>query len=157
MSMAYVAVAVSVVTAAVGATSSYIQGENAEEVADYNAKVEENKAKQAANIGADEAAAQRARARKIMSAQAEGGAMSGVDLDYGTPLGLLVETAGVGEKEAQTVMTNAQRQAWGHKAQSELDKFEGKQAKQASYLNMAGSVLSSASSSYATGKGAKLW
>jgi mannitol-specific phosphotransferase system IIBC component len=152
--MAYVAVITAVITAAVSTTAAYQQSESAQDMADYNAEVEDMKAKDAANAGANAAGDARAKARKIIAAQVEAGGMSGVDTNYGTPMGLLVETAGIGEMEALTVMNNAQRQAWGHQAQSSLDTLKSKQEKQAGALNTFGTALSGATSAYGN---YKLW
>lgn len=155
--MAYVAVGISVLATAVSAYGAYSNAEAQKEQMDYNAKVEEIKAKDAANIGANDAADTRARARKIISTQIEAGSLSGLDMNYGTPLGLLVETAGLGEKEALTTMNNAQRQAWGHRSQAELDKFAGQAAMTAGTISAAGSILGGASSTYGVGQKSKLW
>lgn len=157
MSIAYVGVYIAGASLALSTYSAYQQGEDAQDVADYNAKVEEVKAKDALQIGADEAGDARQRARKIISGQIEGGAMSGVSTEYGTPLGLLVETAGIGEHEALTIVNNAQRQAWGHKTQSSLDRLEGQNAKRAGKLDTAGSALSGASGVINAGYKAGLW
>ena len=155
--IAYVGVGIAALSLVVGVAGAQQQAENAKDVADYNKAVEDLKAKDALQIGADEAAAARARARKIISGQIEGGAMSGVATDYGTPLGLLVETAGVGEHEALTIVNNAQRQAWGHQAQGRLDVIEGQNAKRAGTLNMAGSALSGATGVLNAGYKSGLW
>lgn len=150
-----------VVIAAVGAGTAgysvYAQGEAAEDTAEYNAEVARIKAADALQIGADEAADKRLKTRRLISSQIEGGAMSGVSTDYGTPLGLLTETAGIGEVEALTIVNNAQRQAWGHEAQSELDVLAGQNAKRKSRLDTLGTTLSGASSVYSTGRTSGLW
>lgn len=155
--IAYIGVTVAALSLGVGVYGSIQQGERDQDLADYNAEVERQKAADALQIGADEAADARARARKLISSQVEAGALSGVETDFGTPLGLLTETAGIGESEALTIVNNAQRQAWGHRAQSKLDIIAGKQAKTKSRLDAAGSALSGASSIFATGRQSGLW
>lgn len=156
-SMAWVGVAVAVIGAGISGYAAHEQGEQAEDLADYNAEIERQKAADALQIGADEAADARLKARRLISSQVEAGAMSGISTDFGTPLGLLTETAGVGEDEALTIVNNAQRQAWGHESQSNLDILAGKQAKTKSRLDMAGSALSGASSVYGAGRSSNLW
>ena len=155
--MAWVGVGLSALSAVIAGASAYAQADNNKHAAEYNSDIETKKAKDAANIGANEAADIRARTRKLIASQVESGAMSGVDVNYGSTLGLLVDTAGIGEKEALTVMNNAQRQAWGHTAQSQLDQFEAKQAGRARTLNTFGSAISGASSVYSTGAKSGLW
>lgn len=155
--IAYIGVAVASLSLGLGVYGNIRQGEAAEDLAEYNAEVERQKAADALQIGADEAGEARLRARKLISSQIEAGALSGVDTDFGTPLGLLTETAGIGEDEALTIVNNARRQAWGYRAQSRLDIIAGKQAKTKSRLDAAGSALSGASSIFATGRQSGLW
>jgi hypothetical protein len=154
--IAAIALAVSAIGAGVSTYSSIASGESQKEAADYNAEVGRQKAKDSMQRGAIEGAAQQDKARRIAAAQAEGAAMSGVRLDTGTPLSLMTETAGLGELDKLRVINNAQREAWGYQAQSNLDEYQGKAAQRAGYLNGAGTFLGSASSaagSYATFKG----
>lgn len=146
MSMAYVAVAITVVAAAVSAYGQYTAGENAKEAADYNAKVNDEKARDSLQRGADEASDIRARARRVASAQNESFAMSGVEGNTGTSLLLLQETAGMGELDALRTVNNSKREAWGFKSQSELDRFEGRSAKQAGIIGATGTMLNAAGS-----------
>lgn len=138
----------STIGAGVSMYSSVKSGEAQKDAADYNAEMSRMKAQDSLQRGAIEAAAKQDRARKIAGSQREGAAMSGVAVDSGTPLDLLVETAGLGELDARRTMNNAHREAWGLGAQADLDEFQGKTARTGGYLNAAGTFLSSAASSY---------
>lgn len=146
--VAYAAIAASVVGAGVSTYSAVKSGETQKDAAEYNAEMERRKAQDALQRGSIEASAKKDRARKIASTQAEGIAMSGVSASSGTALALLTETAGLGELDALRSVNNAQREAWGLKAQSVLDEFQGNAAQRAGYLNGAGTFLSSASNTY---------
>lgn len=143
---------IAAVAAVVGtgvATYSAIQSGNAQkDAADYNAEMQRRKAQDALQRGSIEASAKKDQARRLASTQAEGAAMSGVAINSGTPLALLTETAGIGELNALRTVNNAQREAWGLKAQATLDEFQGDAAQRAGYLNGAGTFLNGASSSY---------
>ncbi|GFE61924.1 hypothetical protein [Geobacter sp. AOG2] len=138
------AIVAAVATAASTATAAYSSvaaGENAKEVADYNAKVAENAARDANERGAIAAAEQRTKARQVIARQNAAMSAGGVDASTGTPLDLQTETAGVGELDALRVVNNAQRQAAGYKAQAGLEQFRGNAARTAGYFGAAGSIL----------------
>ena len=141
---AVIAAVSTVVSAGTAAYSSYAAGEAKEEAAEYNAEIAKQKSQEALQRGASEAAEKRDRARRLASTQVEGAAMSGVEVSSGTALDLLTETAGMGELDALRSVTNAQREAWGYQAQSELDLFEGRAASRAGKLNAAGTLLGAA-------------
>jgi hypothetical protein len=148
MSMAYVGVAVAVIGAAMSAYSSYAQGENAKEVADYNAGVEKNKAVDSANranVAADE---QRGKVRKMMGAQRAAMGANGTTVDTGSNLSILTETAGTGELDALRILNNGSNEFDSLSSQSSLTKTQGQFAKNAGTLNAGASLLSSASSIY---------
>lgn len=130
-------------------TYAAVEAGNAQkDAAEYNAEMGRMKAADALQRGSIEGAAKRDRARRVASAQAEGAAMSGVAIDSGTPLALLTETAGIGELDALRSVNNAQREAWGLKAQGDLDVFQGRAAQRSGYLNGAGTFLNGAANSY---------
>ena len=152
-----IAVVSSIASAAISSYASYESGQSQKKAGKYNAEIGRQKAQDALQRGAIEAAYKRAQARKMAGTQAEGAAMSGVALDSGTPLALLTETSGLGELDAMRIRNNAFREAYGHKAQSELDIYQGKAAGRAGYLNAGGTFLSGASSSYYGAKQAGLF
>jgi len=152
-----IAAVMAVVGTSVSAYSAVASGESQKEAADYNAKVGQMKAQDALQRGAIDAAAKRDQAREVASTQAEGMAMSGVALDTGTPLALLTETAGLGELDALKVKNNAVLEGWGYKAQSDLDQFQGRNARTAGYLNGAGTFLGGTSNAYFGAKQAGLF
>lgn len=146
--LAWAAFAASAVGGGVAAYSSHEQGQAAKATGKYNEEMENRKALDAAERGSDQAAQLRTRARRVAAAQVEGAAMSGVDVNSGTPLALLTETAGLGELDALRAMNNAQREAWGFKSQGQLDSFSGRAAGRAGNLNAGGSLLTTAGNSY---------
>jgi hypothetical protein len=145
---ATIAAIASVAAAGVSTYAQVQAGESQKDAANYNAEMGRMKAQDALQRGASEAALKRDKARQVASAQAEGAAMSGVSISTGTPLALLTETAGLGELDALRTVNNAHREAWGYKAQSTLDEFQGAAAQRTGYLNAAGTFLGGASNSY---------
>ena len=134
------------------------QGQAANDLAKYNAKIDENNAKTAEFAAQDaqargqlEADQHRARVRQALGAQRVGIAASGGDLTDNTSLALLGDTAQFGELDAMTIENNAAREAWGLRVQRDNSiasaagqRFQGAQAKQAGFTNAAGTILSGA-------------
>lgn len=142
------AATISVIGTGISAYSAINAGERQKEAADYNAEVGRQRAGDALQRGADEAATKRDEARKVGAMQREGLSMSGVDVNTGTPLDLLTETAGLGELAALKTLNNARREAWGYRAQADLDEFQGRNARTTGYLNGAGTILGGAANTY---------
>lgn len=139
--LAYVAAAAAVAGAGTAAYSSVAAGENQKEMADYNAKVQENAAKDAEQRGAIAADEQRQKTRQMIARQNAGMSASGLDTSTGTPLDIQTQTAGMGELDALRIVNNAQRQAAGLQAQADLDVFKGNTAQTAGYFGATGSIL----------------
>lgn len=136
-----VAVVASLLSTAAASYSAYASGENAKEVADYNAEMDRRAADDALQRGSIDAAEHRQKVRQMISQQNANMSTAGVDTSTGTPLEVMSETAGMGELDALRIVNNAQRQAAGLKAQSELEVFRGNAAQQAGYFNTAGTAL----------------
>jgi len=90
MTMAYVSAAIAIIGVGVSAYSSYAAGENAEEAADYNAKMQERAAADALQRGSVDAAQIKERTRKLIATQIANSGASGFDSSTGTPLDLSV-------------------------------------------------------------------
>lgn len=114
-------VAIGVAMLASTAMSAYSQRENSKyqsKLANYNADIAENSAKDAINQGNAQAAQQRQRARQLSGTQTATMAANGVDLGGGTATDIFADTAGMGELDALTTVNNAQRQAYGLQSQA---------------------------------------
>lgn len=137
---------------ALAAASSAIQAMGAMEAAaakqreaEYNAQVADMKAKDAINRGNIEAEAQRTKASKVSGAQRAAMGASGAVVDSGSFGDILLDTATTGEKDAQTVRTNALREAWGYESQSESFKLQGETAATEGQYAAMGSLITGGS------------
>lgn len=153
MSMAWVGVAIAVIGIGVGVGTSMVQAENAEDIADYNAKMDKRAADDAIERGAIDAADKRQQTRQLIARQHAVQAASGFNTSQGTAGLIMEETAGMGELDALKILNNAQRQASGLKAQGDLETYKGNAASRAGTLNAAGSVLQGAGTAAYYGKG----
>lgn len=143
------------VSTAVTAGAALYQGQAAKSAADYNAKVAEMNAKIADRAAMDELERgardeQRKRIEVSAISSQQRATMSGMGLDitYGTPLEMLVDTAYAGEMDALTVRTNANRAAYNQdvraanlRAQASIYEFEGRSARTGSMLSAIGTTV----------------
>lgn len=125
------------------------------QVQDMNAQIAERRAKDAIERGADEEQRKRREVAKLMGQQTVAMAANGVDLSFGSPLDVLVDTATLGELDALTIRSNSYREAydhrlaaWNQRTGAQMSRAEAKNAKTAGYLGAAGTVLTGAGNAY---------
>lgn len=87
-------------------------------LADFNANVATMQAKDAIERGGEAESAFRAKVRGLIGTQRAGYGASGVDVGYGSAVDVQADTAKLGELDALTIRTNAQREAWGFQVQA---------------------------------------
>ena len=87
-------------------------------------------------------------------------AANGVDLQFGSPLDILGDTAMFGAIDEQRIQANAAREAWGYRteamnyrAQGAMASYNGNASAMGSYLGAAASAFQSASSIAGSMKG----
>lgn len=153
MTMAWVGAGIALLGVAVSGTSMYMAGENAEDVADFNAEMTKRSADDALERGAIEAADKRQQTRQLIARQHALQAASGFDTSQGTAADLMTETAGLGELDALKILNNAQRQASGMKVAADLESAKGDAASRAGAMNAVGTGLSGAATAAYYGKG----
>lgn len=140
-----------------------IASANAEaKAAKYNAEVQRQNAmladRQAKNVlesGMREEQKQKALTQQLMAKQQAAQAANGVDVTFGTPLDLMVDTAKMGAIDALTIRTNAYRnyddtrnQAVSYRNQAALYDMQARNSRTAGVLGAFGSMASSFGSAY---------
>lgn len=140
-----------------------IQAANADaEARRYNAKVSEmnaelsrRRAKDAAERGARDEQRKRQEIAAIKGKQQAALAANGVDLSFGSPLDMIVDTAMLGELDALTVRRNAANESYDYLVQAEngradavLNRMNADAAQTGGYLAAAGTLLGGASDAY---------
>lgn len=125
------------------------------QIAEMNAKISDKAAQDALERGARDEQRKRIEVAAIAGQQRAGMAAAGLDISYGTPLEMLVDTAYAGEMDALTIRTNANREAYNQevksanlRAQSSLYDFEASSARTGSMLSAIGGGLTMGASSY---------
>lgn len=125
------------------------------QIADMNARLAERRARDAIERGAKEEQRKRMEVAKITGAQKAAMAANGVDLTFGSPLDVIVDTAVLGELDALTIRSNAYREAYDHRvdaanrrAGAQLHRMEARSASTGGYLQAAGTILGGVGKAY---------
>lgn len=153
-----VALASTVASGVMAAGGAIKQGQAQKAQANYQSQVEKNnatiagwQAEDATKRGAIAEQRQRLQVARLAGTQRAAYGSSGVELSSGSPLDVLGDTAQLGELDALTIRSNAEREAYGFRAQqsnltaqSGLTQLAGRDAVQASYISAGSSLLSSA-------------
>lgn len=93
--------------------------ESQAQLADYNAHVADLQAQDAVARGGLDESRFRQGIRQVVGSQRAGFAAGNVDVGFGSTVDVQADSAFLGELDALTIRTNAAREAWGYKVQSE--------------------------------------
>jgi hypothetical protein len=156
--LAMISAAASVIGTGVSAVGQVQAGKAAQAAGDYNAAVARNnqivaeqQAADAQRRGEVAETEQRRKVRMLTGTQRAALAASGVQLDQGTALDILGDTAAMGELDALTIRNNAEREAYGYRvqgvnfgAEAGLQTMRGQSAMTSGLIGAGGTVLSGA-------------
>lgn len=160
--MCGVMMALAALSTVVGAMGQVQQAQAQAAAAKYNAKVQkmnarvaERRAVDAIERGGIEEQRKRMEVARIKGQQQAAMAANGVDLSFGSPLDVMVDTAVMGELDALMIRSNAYREAYDHKvnaanhrAGAQMSRLEANSALTGGYLGAAGTVLSGVGQMY---------
>jgi hypothetical protein len=152
---AIVAIAATVVSAAVSAYGAVQQGNAAKNAAEYQSAVNRNnqqvaewQAGDAIRRGEEAERQHRLRVAGVIGKQKSSMAANGVDLSSGSPLDIIGDTALFAELDALTIRSNAEREAYGYRVQSSnfaansrLNLMQGSQAQTAGMIGAGATLL----------------
>lgn len=155
---AYVSMATAVAGTAVGVYGSIQQGNAAKASAEYQAAVDRNnqqvaewQTKDALDRGKEAERQQRLKVQSALGSQRAAMAANGVDLSSGSPLDILGDTTMYGEMDALTIRSNAEREAYGYRVQSQnfasnaqLSQMRGSSAQTAGMIGAGSTLLTGA-------------
>lgn len=116
------------------------------QVASNNQKTAEANAEYSLQVGDTKVAAKQQQTSQMLGAERAGLAASGVDLDSGSPLRLQKDTATLGQVDADTIRSNAARDAYGYRTQGLNFGIVAQQDRTAGNLDAFGDILTGASS-----------
>ena len=160
--MCDLALALTLGSTLLGAAGSIQQGQAAAKAAKYNAQVaemnatiSERRAKDALDRGAFEEQQKRRENAALMGKQKAAMAANGIDLTFGSPLDMIVDSATLGELDALTIRKNAYREEYDYRVQAANQRaqktmYEGaaKSALTGGYLAAGGTILGGAGNAY---------
>lgn len=131
--------ALGTVAGAVGAVQA---GNQANAVGNYNAQVAENNASAERQRAAYEAGITRDRVRQVVGAQRAAAAASGLDVQSGTPVAVLGDTAKQGELDVLARLYSGESAARASQNDATMFRAQGRAQKQAGFINAASSLMS---------------
>jgi len=151
--------AMKVVQGVFGAVGALEEGQAQANAANYNATLAGFNAEQATRnaymtdlAGSAKAAMQSRETRAQVGSERAGAAGGGVSVNTGSAADVRESTVDLGHLDALTIRTNAAKEAYGYQVESTnfqneaaLDRFSAKQAKTASYINAASTLIGSGS------------
>ncbi|WP_453966541.1 virion core protein, T7 gp14 family [Bradyrhizobium elkanii] len=130
------------------------------QIADMNATLADRRAKDAIDRGVIAEQQKRQQNAAILGKQTAAMAANGVDLSFGSPLDTLTDTATMGELDALTIRTNANREADDYRVQgvnqratANLNRMQADSAETGGYLKAAGTILGGGGQAYGRSKG----
>jgi hypothetical protein len=135
--------ALSAAGAVAGAAGSIAAGNQAAAVGEYNAKVAENNAVAARQQAAYEAGITRDRVRQVIGAQRAAAAASGLDVQSGTPVAVLGDTAEQGELDVLARLYSGEAAATASQNDATMFRAQGRAQRQAGFINAGTNLLSS--------------
>jgi hypothetical protein len=127
---------------ALGAFGSIASGVQANNVAQYNAKVAENSATAERERAGYEANMKRDEVRRVIGAQRAAGAASGLDITQGTPVAVLGDSMKSGELDVLARLYSGDAAATAYKNDANRFRAEGKAAQTAGFINAGTSLIS---------------
>lgn len=132
------------VGAVIGAVGQVRAGRAANETAKSNAQVNRIMADDALARGAADEAAQRRKTASFKGEQAAIFGASGAEINTGSSLDILADTAEFGELDALRIRNNAEREAFGFEAGARISETSGKNAQTTGALTGAGTLIGGA-------------
>lgn len=150
------------------AFGSYKQGQANQQAADYNANINMYNAALARQQGQIAADAQARDAKRIMGSMVANYGASGVQVDQGSPVDVLADSARMAALDNLTIRYNAEMQAQSYEQQAQLAKMGGQAASTAGTLGVLNAGVnalgfynrygtSSTSSTFSNNYGASMW
>jgi len=120
------------------------QGQASKASADYNAEVARRQALDATRRGSIAEGEQRTKTRQLAGQQHAAMGASEIVADEGSFGDILAQSAQFGERDAQRIRVNAQREAFGLRSEADLSEFQGQQAETAGLFKGGTSLLTGA-------------
>ena len=132
---------VAILGAGVSAYSQIRQGQQAEAVGRYNARVAEQQATSARQAAAADAETKRRQLDRILGSQRARYGASGVIASEGSPLLVMMQSEEEAALDVARVRYGGTAQSYGLEAEAQLQRRQGRALKRQSYLSASGTFL----------------
>lgn len=143
--MCDLATGVMLLSTAVGAAGQYQEGKYNKAIMYRQARLEDQKAKDAVDRGLAEEKKSNRQYLRIKGQQANQLAASGLSLDSGSPADVLAGTEGMRAEDAEMIRFNAQRERWGFMENAKSYRSQGDMAKKAGTMAAVSTVINGVS------------
>lgn len=107
------------------------QGNYEKQIADYNAKVAEEQARDAIALGEQDVNQVSSTVERTVGSQRVSFAAQGINADMGSAADMQRDTRAAGSQDVLTIRNNAARQAWGYRVQAKDYTMRGQMAQRA--------------------------
>lgn len=144
--IAYASMAATAISTAFSVYSSIQEGNAAQAVANMQAAEADRQAQERITQGQQQEQDHRLKVAQLIGQQTAGFAAAGVDTSSGSPLGVIGDTAALGETDALRIRSNTYSDANSLSRQAEIYRAEGEAARTTGLLNAGGSLLTGAAS-----------
>lgn len=141
-----IAAVTTMLASGVSAYSQIKQGEQAEGVGKYNARVAEQQATSARQAAAADAETKRRQLERVLGAQRARFGASGIIPSEGSPLLVMMQSEEEAALDVARVKYGGEAQGYGLESEARLQRFRGKALKRQSYLGATGAILQGVSS-----------
>lgn len=148
---ATIAAVATVASTALVARSQYQRGKYEQGVAEYNARVAENRAQETRRAGVEAENIQRERTAQLLAKQRAQLGAANVELTSGSPLQLQEETVTLGEADALRIRSNFEAQAASLETGAALTTSRGEAAAALGGQQAVGTILSGTAQTMNTG------
>ena len=126
---------------AISAGGMLMQAKNQKDTANYNARMKEIQAQDLKNKAIIEEQAVRRKGAQLKDEQMAISALNNIEVTTGSASDLISDTAMMTEFDARTVRANAERGIFGLEAGAELDRIQGRNQANQSYLGAVGTAV----------------
>jgi len=148
---ATIAAVATVASTALVARGQYQQGKYRKGVAEYNARVDENRAQETRRAGVEAENIQRQKTAQLLAKQRAQLGAANVELSSGSALQLQEDTVTLGEADALRIRSNFEAKARSLETGASLTLSQGEAAESAGVSGAGGTILSGTSTFLGTG------
>lgn len=152
--LAVIGIGGGLIAGGLAAKGQYDSDQQTADAMNQDARMRRLAARDALGRGALESGQARMEGSKVVAEQKVAFASSGVDAGVGSPVALMAESRAMSELDAQTIKSNALREAWGLKTEAGQLDSQARKVRSGAKLRAIGSILGTAAGTAGSAYGA---